>query len=234
MDLERRGRVIEPPSGVNPQGEERVMTAKPFDIPKRRVWEAWRLVRSNAGAAGVDEESIEDFERDLKNNLYRVWNRMSSGSYFPQPVKEVLIPKKSGGQRPLGIPTVADRIAQTVVKLKLEPELEPHFHEDSYGYRPGKSAHQAISVTRQRCWWHDWVLEFDIRGLFDNIDHGLHLPVLENRAAVLVKAFEQHPERFVRGTPHVHALPTEVWINKPHQSTEIVLPKPQIILSHSY
>jgi len=121
----------------------------------------------------MDGESIEDFERDLKNNLYRVWNRMSSGSYFTQPVREVLIPKKSGGQRPLGIPTVADRIAQTVVKLKLELELEQHFHEDSYGYRPGRSAHQAISVTRQRCWWHDWVLEFNIRGLFHNIDHGL-------------------------------------------------------------
>src|SRR6476659_8308020 len=143
MEPERRGRVIAPPSNANPQGEERTMAAKPFDIPKRLVWNAWRLVRANAGAAGVDEESIELFERDLRNNLYRIWNRMSSGSYFPPPVKEVLIPKKSGGQRPLGIPTVSDRIAQTVVKLVLEPELEPHFHEDSYGYRPGKSAHQA-------------------------------------------------------------------------------------------
>jgi RNA-directed DNA polymerase len=130
-------------------------------------------VRANRGAAGVDEESLEMFERDLKNNLYRLWNRMSSGSYFPPPVKEVLIPKKSGGERPLGIPTVSDRVAQAVVKLVLEPELEPHFHEDSYGYRPGRSAHQAIAVTRKRCWWHDWVLEFDIRGLFDNIDHQL-------------------------------------------------------------
>ncbi len=149
------------------------MTAKPFDIPKRLVWDAWRNVRANRGAAGVDEESLEMFERDLKNNLYRLWNRMSSGSYFPPPVREVLIPKKSGGERPLGIPTVSDRVAQAVAKLVLEPELEPHFHEDSYGYRPGRSAHQAISVTRKRCWWHDWVLEFDIRGLFDNIDHSL-------------------------------------------------------------
>ena len=171
MDPERRGRVIVLRSSANPKGEERARTAKPFDIPKRLVWNAWRLVRANGGAAGVDGESIDLFERDLRNNLYRVWNRMSSGSYFPPPVKEVLIPKKSGGQRPLGIPTVADRIAQAVVKLQFEPEVEPHFHEDSYGYRPGRSAHQAIGVTRQRCWWHDWVLEFDIRGLLDPSSH---------------------------------------------------------------
>jgi RNA-directed DNA polymerase len=173
MEFERRDRVIGSSSLVNSHEEERSMTAKPFDISKRLIWQAWRLVRANRGAAGVDEESLAMFERDLKNNLYRLWNRMSSGSYFPPPVREVLIPKKSGGERPLGIPTVSDRVAQMVAKLVLEPELEPHFHEDSYGYRPGKSAHQAIAVTRQRCWWHDWVLEFDIRGLFDNIDHAL-------------------------------------------------------------
>jgi RNA-directed DNA polymerase len=183
MEPERRGRIIVPSSHANPQGEERATRAKPFDIPKRLVWNAWRLVRANAGAAGVDGESIDVFERDLKNNLYRIWNRMSSGSYFPPPVKEVLIPKKSGGQRPLGIPTVSDRIAQAVVKLVLEPELDPHFHEDSYGYRPGKSAHQAIEVTRKRCWWHDWVLEFDIRGLFDNIDHGLLMKAVRHHTA---------------------------------------------------
>lgn len=159
------------------------MRAKPFAISKRLVWKAWRLVRANRGAAGVDEESLGEFERNLKKNMYRIWNRMSSGSYFPPPVKEVLIPKKSGGQRSLGIPTVADRVAQMVVKLMLEPEVEPHFHEDSYGYRPGRSAHQAIAVTRQRCWWHNWVLEFDIRGLFDNIDH-----------ALLMKAMHHHTE----------------------------------------
>src|ERR1700722_10032287 len=180
MELERRGRVIESLSNVNPIGEERTVTAKPFDIPKRLVWNAWRLVRANRGAAGVDEESLEMFERDLKNNLYRLWNRMSSGSYFPPPVREVLIPKKSGGERALGIPTVSDRVAQAVVKLVLEPELEPHFHEDSYGYRPGRSAHQAIAVTRKRCWWHDWVLEFDIRGLFDNIDHALLMKAVQH------------------------------------------------------
>jgi RNA-directed DNA polymerase len=173
MEPEQRSRIIAPILHANPQGEEHEVSAKPFDISKRLVWNAWRLVRANRGSAGVDEVSLELFEQDLENNLYRLWNRMSSGSYFPPPVKEVLIPKKSGGERPLGIPTVADRVAQAVVKLVLEPVLEPHFHEDSYGYRPGKSAQQAIGVTRQRCWWHDWVLEFDIRGLFDNIDHRL-------------------------------------------------------------
>ncbi|MGK5088233.1 group II intron reverse transcriptase/maturase [Bdellovibrionota bacterium FG-2] len=148
-------------------------TAKSFEISKQQVWESYLLVKKNGWAAGVDEESLEDFDRDLKNNLYRIWNRMTSGSYFPPPVKAVPIPKKSGGKRILGIPTVSDRIAQMVVKLCLEPKLEPHFHEDSYGYRPNKSAHQAIEVTRKRCWWHDWVLEFDIRELFDNIDHEL-------------------------------------------------------------
>jgi RNA-directed DNA polymerase len=156
---------------VNQRWEEQVSRAKPFEIPKQPVWEAYRLVKANGGAAGVDEESLEEFERDLKNNLYRIWNRMASGSYFPPPVKAILIPKKSGGQRTLGVPTVADRIAQAVVKQSLEPMLEPHFHQDSYGYRPGKSAHQALEVTRRRCWWHDWVLEFDVRGLFDNIPH---------------------------------------------------------------
>ncbi len=148
-------------------------TTKPFDVSKRLVWEAYKRVKANAGAAGVDGQSLEDFDRLLANNLYRIWNRMASGSYFPSPVKAVSIPKKAGGKRILGIPTVADRIAQTAVKLTLEPQVEPHFHADSYGYRPGKSAHQALAVTRQRCWWHAWVLEFDIRGLFDNIDHGL-------------------------------------------------------------
>jgi RNA-directed DNA polymerase len=173
MESERRNRVVESLQLANSHEEERSATTKPFDISKRLVWQAWRLVRANRGAAGVDEESLGEFERDLKNNLYRLWNRMSSGSYFPSPVREVLIPKKSGGERPLGIPTVTDRVAQMVAKLVLEPQVDPHFHEDSYGYRPGKSAHQAIAVTRTRCWRHGWVLEFDIRGLFDNIDHSL-------------------------------------------------------------
>ncbi len=146
---------------------------KPFKISKSLVWEAYLRVKSNKGAAGVDGESLSDFDDDRDKNLYKLWNRLSSGSYFPPPVKGVLIPKKLGGERLLGVPTVSDRIAQQVVKLVLEPNLEPHFHPDSYGYRPLKSAHQALEVTRRRCWRYDWVLEFDIRGLFDNIDHTL-------------------------------------------------------------
>lgn len=150
-------------------------TDKPFKIDKRLVYEAYKAVKSNAGAAGVDGKTIEQFEADLRNNLYKLWNRMSSGSYFPPPVRAVSIPKKTGGQRILGVPTVADRVAQMVVKQLIEPDLEPIFLADSYGYRPRKSALDAVGVTRQRCWKYDWVLEFDIKGLFDNIDHELML-----------------------------------------------------------
>ena len=128
---------------------------------------AFKLVKSNAGSAGIDKQSLQDFEKNLKDNLYKLWNRLSSGTYFPPPVKAVPIPKKLGGERILGVPTVSDRIAQMVVRLMFEPEVEPHFLNDSYGYRPNKSALDAVSVTRQRCWKHDWVLEFDIKGLFD-------------------------------------------------------------------
>jgi len=150
-------------------------TDKPFNIDKKLVYEAYKAVKSNAGAAGVDGQTIEQFEADLKSNLYKIWNRMSSGSYFPAPVRAVSIPKKSGGQRILGVPTVADRVAQMVVKQVIEPILDPVFLADSYGYRPNKSALDAVGVTRQGCWRYDWVLEFDIKGLFDNIDHELLL-----------------------------------------------------------
>jgi RNA-directed DNA polymerase len=140
--------------------------AKPFCIPKRLVWEAYKRVKANRGAAGVDEQTIEEFDRDLENNLYRLWNRMSSGSYFPPPVKRVEIDKRGGGKRPLGIPTVSDRIAQAVVKGYLEPELEKHFHPDSYGYRPRKSHLQAVGIARERCWRYAWVLDLDIRAFF--------------------------------------------------------------------
>jgi RNA-directed DNA polymerase len=143
--------------------------AKPFCIPKREVWEAYKRVKANQGAAGVDGQSIAKFEEDLSSNLYRIWNRMSSGSYFPPPVRRVDIPKGPGkaGTRPLGIPTVSDRIAQMVVQRYLEPILEPVFHDDSYGYRPGRSAHDALGAARQRCWRYDWVLDLDIRSFLE-------------------------------------------------------------------
>ena len=148
---------------------------KSYDISKQVVWEAYKKVKANKGSAGIDGESMEQFEENLKDNLYKLWNRMSSGSYFPPPVKVVEIPKKGKGTRILGIPTVADRIAQMVAKAYFEPTVEPHFLSDSYGYRPGKSAIDAVAITRKRCWRYDWVLEFDIKGLFDNIDHDLLL-----------------------------------------------------------
>jgi group II intron reverse transcriptase/maturase len=148
-------------------------STKSFEISKHVVMDAYRRVKANRGAAGIDNESIEMFEQDLKRNLYRIWNRMSSGSYFPPAVKQVEIAKKNGGTRILGVPTVSDRVAQMVVKLYVEPQLDRLFHDDSYGYRPGKSAKQAIAITRQRCWRYDWVVEFDISGAFDNLDHGL-------------------------------------------------------------
>lgn len=147
--------------------------AKPFSISKQVVWDAYKRVKAKGGSAGVDSESIEDFETSLKDNLYKIWNRMSSGTYFPPPVLRVEIPKGDGGTRNLGIPTVSDRIAQTVVKTHLEPVVEPSFHEDSYGYRPKKSAIEAVGVARKRCWRYDWVLDLDIKGFFDNLDHAL-------------------------------------------------------------
>jgi len=149
---------------------------KPFQIAKCAVWEAYRRVKANKGAAGVDEQSIGEFEADRDRNLYKIWNRLSSGSYFPPPVKAVEIPKAGGtGVRVLGVPTVADRIAQTVVKLHLEPKVEPIFHPDSYGYRPGKSALDAVGTCRQRCWRADWVIDLDIRAFFDTVPWGLVL-----------------------------------------------------------
>jgi RNA-directed DNA polymerase len=147
-----------------------VIQAKPFPITKRQVWEAYKRVKANQGGAGVDAQTLTEFAEDLENNLYKLWNRLASGSYMPPAVRRVEIPKADGGIRPLGVPTVSDRIAQTVVKQVLEPELERHFHPDSYGYRPGKSALQAVGQARKRCWRYDWVVDLDIKGFFDNID----------------------------------------------------------------
>jgi len=156
---------------------------KSFIISQNQVAEAYRRVKANRGAAGIDDVSFEEIEKDRKNQLYKLWNRLSSGSYFPKPVKGCEIPKKNGKMRLLGIPSIMDRVAQTVILMNFEPLLEPIFHEDSYGYRPGKSAIDAVRVTRRRCWEMPWVLEFDIVGLFDNIDHEL-----------LMKAVRKHTD----------------------------------------
>jgi RNA-directed DNA polymerase len=152
--------------------------AKPFDIPKSLVWEAFKRVKANKGAAGVDRCSMEEFEKDLKRNLYKIWNRMSSGTYFPPAVKAVEIPKP-GGTRMLGVPTVGDRIAQTVVALSLETRTEAIFHDDSYGYRPKRSALQAVERCRQRCWKKDWILDLDVQKFFDSVDHALMVKAVE-------------------------------------------------------
>lgn len=176
---------------------------KAFNIPKQLFVQAYKLVKANAGAAGVDRESLEDFERNWKDNLYKLWNRMSSGSYFPPPVKAVPIPKKSGGERILGVPTVGDRICQMVTKIVFEPKVEAIFLPDSYGYRPNRSALDAVGVTRERCWQYDWVLEFDIKGLFDNIPHDL-----------LMKAVCKHEQR------KWIILYIERWLKAPMQQTD--------------
>ena len=176
---------------------------KSFQIPKQLFIEAFQLVKKNRGSWGIDQQSIEEFEASLKDNLYKLWNRMSSGCYFPPPVRAVEIPKKSGGSRILGIPTVSDRIAQAIVRIVFEPCVEPFFLEDSYGYRPNKSALDAVGITRKRCWKWDWVLEFDIKGLFDNIDHEL-----------LMKAVRKHTnQRWV-------LLYIERWLKAPLQEAD--------------
>ncbi|MQA16088.1 MAG: group II intron reverse transcriptase/maturase, partial [Pseudonocardiaceae bacterium] len=155
-------------------------SGRAFDIPKRLIWEAYLKVKSNRGAAGVDAQSLADFAQDEKNNLYKIWNRMSSGSYFPPPVKAVEIPKAGGrGVRVLGVPTVADRIAQTAVAMVLEPEVEPMFHPDSYGYRPRRSALDAVATCKYRCWRQPWVIDLDIQGFFDNVPHDAILAAVE-------------------------------------------------------
>ena len=157
--------------------------SKQYNISMKVVLEAYKKVKFNRGSAGVDGVDFEKFEENLKDNLYKIWNRMSSGSYFPSPVLAVEIPKKNGGTRTLGIPTISDRIAQMIARMYLEPKVEPIFHKDSYGYRVNKSAIDAVGKVRERCWRYDYVIEFDIKGLFDNIDHEL-----------LMKAVELHTE----------------------------------------
>lgn len=176
------------------------MKTRPFSISKEAVWQAYQSVKANRGSAGVDEVSLQAFDKDLAGNLYKLWARLCSGSYMPPPVLLVEIPKKDGGKRPLGIPTVSDRIAQTVVKQVLEPAIDPVFHEDCYGYRPGKSAVEAVGKCRERCWRYDWVVDVDIKGFFDNIPHDL-----------LMKAVERHT------TCKWHLLYIRRWLQAPVQ-----------------
>jgi RNA-directed DNA polymerase len=155
------------------------MEGKPFAIPKQLVWQAWKSVKANGGAAGADGVTIEMFEKDLKNNLYKVWNRMSSGTYFPPPVRAVEIPKSSGGTRLLGVPAVGDRVAQTVAAMALGPRTEAIFHEDSYGYRPRKGALDAVGRCRERCWARDWVIDLDVRKFFDSVPWDLMVKAVQ-------------------------------------------------------
>jgi RNA-directed DNA polymerase len=160
--------------------DEIMKQRKVFEIPKALVWQSYQQVRSNKGAAGCDGQTIKEFDQNRDRNLYKIWNRLSSGSYFPPPVLEKKIPKGDGKERLLGIPTVADRVAQGAVKIHLERILEPEFDEDSYGYRPGKSAHEALETCKRRCWKHSWVLELDIQAFFDCVRHDLILKALKH------------------------------------------------------
>lgn len=215
MEVERRGWPVQSnDEGQPPGGRSHHHQTKPFQISKHLVLEAYKRVKANKGSAGVDAQSLSDFDANLKDNLYKLWNRLSSGSYQPPPVLRVEIPKSDGGVRPLGIPTVTDRIAQMVVKLQIEPELESHFHPDSYGYRPGKSAHQALQSAKERCNKRAWVLDMDIKGFFDAIDHDLlmravrrhvkepwHLLYIQRWLKAPVQYIDGHKESRQKGTP---------------------------------
>ena len=182
--------------------------SKPIPITKEMVWQAYRKVKSNKGSAGVDEVSLKIFDENLSGNLYKLWNRLASGSYFPMPVKEVIIPKSNGGQRKLGIPSISDRIAQEVVKAYLEPRLEAEFLPQSYGYRPNKSAHQALENVQENVRKYAWVIDMDIKAFFDEVDHGL-----------LMKALEKHvPEKWVK-------MYISRWLETPIQTKEGLVQK---------
>lgn len=183
MVAERRGSVNRSSSLNNLTGEDSVRKTKSFDISKREVWEAWKAVRSNQGGPGIDGQTIEAFEQNIADNLYKLWNRMASGSYMPRGVKRVDIPKPDGSTRPLGIPSLSDRVAQTVVKRRLEPELERVFSDSSYGFRPNRSAKQAVMAARKHCWRYAWVVDIDIKSFFDEIDHDLLMKAVRHHAA---------------------------------------------------
>ena len=210
MGLEPRGRVDQGHTEANPQGEEPRSRPKPevksFEIRKRLTCQAWEKVRANRGAPGVDAVSIAEVASKERDNLYKLWNPMSSGSYFPGPVRAVKIPKDHGaGVRTLGVPNTADRVAQTAAAMLLEEKLEPIFHSDSYGYRPGRSAHDALAVCRQRCWGKDWVLDLDIRAFFDSVPHDLLLKAVahhtgERWVLMYIERWLKAPMRMPDGT----------------------------------
>lgn len=185
--------------------EEQLEEAKSFNIPKALVWNAFKRVKENKGAAGIDNQTISDFEGNLKGNLYKLWNRMSSGSYFPSKVRCVNIPKKGKGERKLSIPTITDRVAQMVVKLALEPNIDGCFHPDSFGYRPNKSGLDAVAKCRERCWKYPWVIDLDIKAFFDNVNHDLLMKALKRHA---VKSWEKlYIERWLKTCQHKIGLP---------------------------
>ncbi len=220
--LTRNVHVVQP--GRQPWEEAKMSKPKsqdkPFAIPKLMVWEAWRQVKANKGAPGVDGQALEEFEADLADNLHKVWNRMSSGTWFPPPVRAVEIPKPhGGGVRVLGVPTIADRVAQTVAASYLEPLVEPRFHQDSYGYRPKRSAHDALAVCRQRCWKFDWAIDLDVQKFFDEAPWDLIVKAVEvvtdcRWVLLYVKRWLaaplQHPDGTIvergRGTPQGSAI----------------------------
>jgi group II intron reverse transcriptase/maturase len=240
MKMEQRDYIMQLNHKSTRNGRNEVITTKSFRISKSIVFEAYKQVRKNKGAPGVDGVTIEHFEKDLSNNLYKIWNRMSSGSYFPPPVKVVDIPKGDGGIRRLGIPTVSDRIAQMVIKTLLEAKLEPVFHPDSYGYRPKCSAVTAVKQARERCWRIDWVIDLDIKGFFDNLNHELMLKALrrhtdEKWILMYVERWLKAPVQFddnevivrTKGTPQGGVISPllanlflhyafDVWMNKQH------------------
>jgi group II intron reverse transcriptase/maturase len=171
---------------------------KSVPISRQMIWEAYKKVKANKGSAGVDSISMEKFDANRSKYLYKLWNRMASGSYYPPAVKEVEIPKKDGKIRRLGIPTISDRVGQMAVKDYLEPRFEEIFSPNSYGYRPNKNAHQALSIVRENCWKYDWVIDLDIKGFFDNISH-----------EKLMKAVEKHvPEKWA-------CMYIRRWLNMP-------------------
>ena len=216
MEAEQRGRPVQFKNTDQPQvGRNLCWQTKPYKLSKHLVVAAYKRVKANKGSAGVDRQSLKEFDVNRQDNLYKLWNRLSSGSYHPDAVLRVDIPKSDGGIRTLGIPTVTDRIAQMVVKLEIEPEWEKHFHPNSYGYRPNKSAHDALRVAQQRCRQRAWVLDMDIKGFFDTIDHELlmqcvrlhvkeswQLLYIERWLKASIETATGEVEQRDRGTPH--------------------------------